>query len=485
MAKVKSGEPALHIPAAAQDKGRFAALYASLREAIAEGRLPAGARLPSTRDLAKQEAVARGTVVAVFEQLTADGFLTSRTGDGTYVRAAPDRILKPAAGQRGGFRKLSIRTPQSSPFPAVGSEPRPFRANVPAIDLFPRAIWARLAGRYWREVSPQKLGDGDPRGHIALREALVEHLAVSRGVRSDVGRVFIVPGTQAALDLICRAVLEPGNTVWLEDPGYVGARQLVRQWGATVVPIPVDDEGMRVPEDVPASQQPRLVLVTPAHQSPLGVTMSLPRRHALLEQARRAGAWIFEDDYDGELRYGQRPLSALQSIDLDGRVIHAGTFSKTLIPSLRLGYMVVPDRLVDPLMSLMSLTLRFVAPMEQAVLAEFIRLGHFGRHIRRLQEAYATRHAMLRSECNRLLSGAIELSTAAAGLDVVGWLPRESSDAAVSRNLMSHGIEARPLSHYRIRKGRPGLLLGAAAFDEVAIRRAVSRMAAAFENPNR
>ena len=211
----------------------------------------------------------------------------------------------------------------------------------------------------------------------------------------------------------------------------------------------------------------------------------MPRRHALLEQARRAGAWIFEDDYDGELRYGLRPLSALQGIDPDGRVIHAGTFSKTLIPSLRLGYMVVPDRLVDPLMSLMSLTLRFVAPMEQAVLAEFIRLGHFGRHIRRLQEAYATRHAMLRSECNRLLSGAVELSSAAAGLDVVGWLAPGFSDTAVSRTLMSHEIEARPLSHYRIRKGRPGLVLGAAAFDEVTIRRAVSRMAAAFENSGR
>ncbi len=485
MIKAKSGGWAIHVAAAAPGKGRFATLYASLREAIAEGRLPAGARLPSTRDLAKQEAVARGTVVAVFEQLSADGFLTSRTGDGTYVRAAPVPILKPAADQRGGFKKLSIRTPQNSPFPTAGSEPRPFRANVPAIDLFPRAIWGRLAGRYWREVSLQKLGDSDPRGHTGLREALVEYLAVSRGVRSEVGRVFIVSGTQAALDLICRAVLEPNGTVWVEDPGYVGARQLVRQWGATIVPIPVDDEGMRVPKDVPAAKQPRLVLVTPAHQSPLGVTMSLPRRHALLDQARRAGAWIFEDDYDGELRYGLRPLSALQGIDLDGRVIHAGTFSKTLIPSLRLSYMVVPDRLVEPLMSLMSLTLRFVAPMEQAVLAEFISLGHFGRHIRRLQEAYATRHAMLRSECYRLLSGAIELSTAAAGLDVVGWLAHGSSDAAVSRTLMSHGIEARPLSHYRVRRGRPGLVLGVAAFDEATIRGAVSRMAAALENSDR
>lgn len=483
--KTKSGGRPLHVPAAAQSKGRFASLYASLREAIAEGRLPAGARLPSTRDLAKQEAVARGTVVAVFEQLSADGFLTSRTGDGTYVRAAPVQISKPPVDQRGSFRKLSIRTLQSSPFPTAGSEPRPFRANVPAIDLFPRAIWARLAGRHWREVSSQELGDSDPRGHTGLREALMEYLAVSRGVRSEVGRIFIVPGTQAALDLICRAVLEPKGTVWVEDPGYVGARQLVRQWGATVVPIPVDDEGMRVPKDVPASKQPRLVLVTPAHQCPLGVTMTLPRRHALLDQARRAGAWIFEDDYDGELRYGLRPLSALQSIDLDGRVIHAGTFSKTLVPSLRLAYMVVPDRLVEPLMSLMSLTWRFVAPMEQAVLAEFISLGHFGRHIRRLQEVYVTRHAMLRSECSRLLSGAIELSTAAAGLDVVGWLAHGSSDAAVSRTLMSNGIEARPLSHYRARPGRPGLVLGVAGFDEITIRGAVSRMATALKNSDR
>ena len=480
MRKTKAQGRGLKLPSAMDRQGKFAKLYAALREAIADGRLPAGTRLPSTRDLARQQVVARGTVVAVFEQLTADGFLASRIGDGTYVRAAL-RVARPAADGRRSFTKPPVLSIHYSPFLTGGNGGlRPFRANTPAIDLFPRAAWARLSARCWRQASPDGLGDGDPRGQLRLRQVLSEYLALSRGVRSEVEQVFIVPGTQAALDLVCRAVLQSGDTVWVEDPGYVGARQLLRQWGATVTAMAVDDEGMQVPANVPASKQPRLIVVTPAHQSPLGVTMSLPRRLALMEQAGRAGAWIFEDDYDGELRYGSRPLSALQGIDQGGRVIHAGTFSKTLLPSLRLGYMIVPERLVDPLMSLMSLTWRFVAPMEQAVLAEFIGLGHFGRHIRRLQEAYATRHAVLRSECARLLSGMIELNTAAAGLDVIAWLPPRCSDTEVSQTLMSVGIEARPLSQYRIRRGRPGLVLGAAAFDEATIRTAVGRMAAAL-----
>ena len=239
--------------------------------------------------------------------------------------------------------------------------------------------------------------------------------------------------------------------------------------------MPVDGEGASLPADAPA---PRLISVTPAHQSPLGMTLSLPRRRALLEQARRAGAWIVEDDYDGEFRYGARPIAALQGLDADGRVIHVGSFSKTLLPALRLGYVVLPERLVEPFRALLSLGLRFVPTVEQATLVRFIERGHFNRHIRRLREVYATRHALMRAECRRLLGERLRIDDAAAGLDIVGWLPRRSSDIAVARRLADAGIESAALSRYRLRAGGdPGLVLGVAAFDERAIRRAVSDMA--------
>jgi GntR family transcriptional regulator/MocR family aminotransferase len=470
----RSASPEL--PLAAETSGKFAALYGALRQAIAENRLPAGARLPSSRDLAAQQRVARGTVVAVFEQLAADGFLESRAGAGTFVRAGMNRNgRRPRPSARGA---LVVEPVVASPFLEHRQEARPFRTNVPAADLFPRAAWARIAGRHWRRAPSELLESEDPRGLPALRTALAEHLATTRGVRCSVDNIVITPSTQASLDLIARVVLSPKDTVWVEDPGYVGARALLRQAGATVVPVPVDTQGMAV-DGLSSARPPRLIHVTPAHQSPLGVTLSLPRRQALLQHARRANALVFEDDYDGEFRFGTRPLAALQSMDHDGRVVHAGSFSKTLLPSLRLAYMVVPDGLIDAVTALLSLTLRFVSPHDQAVLAAFMAEGHFARHMRRLRDAYAARHAMLRSECERLLRDIVSFEAPAAGLDGVAWLPRRWSDTRTARRLAGDAVEARPLSQYRLaRGGAPGLVLGVAAFDEAAIRLAVGRMAA-------
>jgi GntR family transcriptional regulator/MocR family aminotransferase len=468
----RSASPEL--PLAAETRGKFAALYRALRQAIAEDRLSAGARLPSSRDLATQQGVARGTVVAVFEQLTADGFLESRAGAGTFVRSALSHHCRRRPTTMGA---LAVKPVVASPFIDHRQAPRPFRTNVPAADLFPRAAWARIAGRHWRRALLDTLADEDPRGQPALRSVLAEHLATTRGVRCSVDNVVITPSSQASLDLIARVALSPKDAVWVEDPGYVGARALLRQARATIIPIPVDAQGMDI--DAAASgKRPRLIHVTPAHQSPLGVTLSLPRRQAVLERAKRANALVFEDDYDGEFRFGTRPLGALQSMDSDGRVVHAGSFSKTLLPSLRLAYMVVPDSLIDAVTALLSLTLRFVSPHDQAVLAAFISEGHFARHIRRLRDAYGARHAMLRSECERLLGGIVSFDAPAAGLDGVAWLPQHWSDAHVARRLAAESIEARPLSQYRLtRGGSPGLVLGVAAFDEPSIRLAVARMA--------
>jgi len=453
---------------------RFARLYGTLRAAIANGDLPAGARLPASRELAAREAVSRGTVVAVFEQLRADGFIEARHGAGTFVRRAVE-TTRSRAPTRG--RTPPLQSPPRAPFPqATRPAPRPFRANLPDVSLFPRRTWARLSGGLWRGVDAALLGDAEPLGYRPLRTALAAYLATTRGVRCDVERIAIVPGAQAGFDLIARATLKPDDIVWVEDPGYPGSRTAWQAAGTTIVPMPVDAEGASLPG--PRTPEPRLISLTPAHQSPLGMTLSLPRRRALLERAQRAGAWVVEDDYDGEFRYGARPIAALQGLDSDGRVIHVGSFSKTLLPALRLGYVVLPPRLIDPVRTLLSLGLRFVATIEQATLARFIERGHFNRHIRRLREVYATRHQLMRTECRRLLGERLRVDDAAAGLDIVGWLPGRMSDVAVARRLADAGIESAALSHYRLRiGGDPGLVLGVAAFDERAIRHAVASMA--------
>lgn len=455
-------------------ESKFARLYATLRGAIANGALPAGARLPASRELAAREAVSRGTVVAVLEQLRADGFIETRHGAGTFVRSAVE-TARPRAAARG--KAPPLRPPERVPFPQTErGAPRPFRANLPDISLFPRRTWARLSGSLWRGAEAALLGDAEPMGHRPLRTALAAYLATTRGVRCSPEQVAIVPGAQAGFDLIARATLQPGDAVWVEDPGYPGSRAIWRQAGATIVPMPVDAEGITLSDS--AAPSPRLISVTPAHQSPLGMTLSLPRRRALIERAQRAGAWIIEDDYDGEFRYGVRPIAALQGLDGDGRVIHVGSFSKTLLPALRLGYVVLPDRLVEPVRALLSLSLRFAPSIEQATLARFIERGHFNRHIRRLREVYATRHGVMRAECRRLLGDRLRIDDAAAGLDIVGWLPRRSSDVVVARRLADAGIESAALSRYRVQTGGdPALVLGVAAFDERAISRAVAGMA--------
>lgn len=458
---------------------KFARLYGTLRAAIAGGALPAGARLPASRELAAREDVSRGTVVAVFEQLRADGFIEARHGAGTFVRSALD-TMRPRAPSRG--KAPSLRAAPRVPFPqAVRQAPQPFRANLPDVSLFPRRTWARLAGGLWRGVDASLLGDAEPLGYRPLRAALAAYLATTRGVRCEPDHVAIVPGAQAGFDLIARATLTPGDAVWVEDPGYPGSRAIWHASGAIVAPAPVDGEGITLPDA--SAPSPRLISVTPAHHSPLGMTLSLPRRRALIERAQRAGAWIVEDDYDGEFRYGARPIAALQGLDTDGRVIHVGSFSKTLLPALRLGYVVLPPRLVEPVRALLSLGLRFAPTIEQATLARFIERGHFNRHIRRLREVYAMRHELMRAECRRLLGERLRIDDAAAGLDIVGWLPKRTSDTAVARRLADAGIESAALSHHRLRgDGDPGLVLGVAAFDERAIRRAVAGMARVFES---
>jgi GntR family transcriptional regulator/MocR family aminotransferase len=464
-------------------------LYAALRAEILEGRLRPGARLPGTRDLANQYGLSRGTIVNAFEQLRSEGYLEGSVGSGTYVsKVLPDDLLhvpreagaqpRPAGKPR---RELSDFGRRIKLFPVLEIRPsRAFRVNVPALDLFPIALWAQLAARRFRRISARLLMGCDPLGYQPLREAVAGYLSASRGVKCEPGQVMIVSGVQEALDLSTRLLLSPGDRVCMEDPGYRGASAAFEAAGARISTAPLDEEGMALR---PASLcGAKLVYVTPAHQYPLGITMSLPRRLALLEQARQSGALLFEDDYDSEYRYSGRPVPALQGLDRDGSVLFAGTFNKVLFPSLRMGYLVIPPDLVDAFAATRSATSRHPPLLEQAVLCDFITEGHFGRHLRRMREVYAERLSVLLESARQRLAGLLEISTVEAGLHTVGWLREGIEEEAAAQAAAQRDVEVVPLSvHSRGRLERAGLQLGFAAVDADEIRRGVRELAAALE----
>jgi GntR family transcriptional regulator/MocR family aminotransferase len=467
-------------------------LYNALREAILAGQLKAGARLPSTRALANALAISRNTVMNAYAQLLAEGYVEGEVGSGTYVaRTLPDELLQaridltkgdqlPRIGwtlSRRGTRLASNQIPVSR----FSSEFIAFRPGLPALDAFPYELWARLVARRWRRPQRSLLGYGDPAGYRPLRDAIAAYLGEARAVRCQAEQVIVVAGSQQALDLTARMLLDEGDTAWIEDPGYLGARGALLGAGAQLIPVPVDDEGLDVASGASVSQQARLIYVTPSHQYPYGVTMSLRRRLALLEWASQAGAWVLEDDYDSEYRYAGRPLAALQGLDGEGRVIYLGTFSKVLFPALRLGYMVVPPDLVDAFAAARALVDCHSPALDQAALADFISAGHFARHIRRMRALYAERQALLVDAARHALAGLLEVQSAEAGMHLVGWLPEGVDDVEASRRAAAYGVGAPPLSMYGLRPlRRGGLLLGFTAVGEKEIRHGVQRLAKAL-----
>jgi GntR family transcriptional regulator/MocR family aminotransferase len=464
-------------------------LYDELRAAILAGRLAPAARLPASRVLAGDLAVSRNTVAGAFDQLLAEGYVEGKVGSGTYVagtlpeellrfgsngKATPEPLLMPAKLSRRG--KVLAAIPVS--FSRGVDAPRAFRPGLPALDRFPREIWARLSARLVRHAPAAMLNYGDPAGYRPLRQGIAEYLRAARGVRCSADQIIVTAGSQQALDLAARVLLDPGDTAWVEDPGYLGARGALAAAGIRCAPIPVDDEGISVVEGVRRAPEARLASVTPSHQYPLGVTMSLARRMRLLAWARRRRAWIVEDDYDSEYRYTGRPLPALQGLDSAGRVIYTGTFSKVLCPSLRLGYLVCPEALVDAFISARALADRQSPGIEQVVLAEFLSEGHFARHVRRMRALYAERQQVLVSAAQRELAGLLEILPAEAGLHLTAWLPRGASDRDVSGRAAGAGIIAPPLSAYAIEALiRPGLMLGYAALPARQIREGVRKLA--------
>jgi GntR family transcriptional regulator/MocR family aminotransferase len=467
-------------------------LAGALREEILGGRLQPGARLPATRDLASQHGLARGTIVAAFEQLRGEGYLVGAVGSGTYVnRILPDQLLEvsrrpaPPPTRPAVRRHLSAYGRRVRLFAGLEVRPtRAFRTNQPALDQFPTTLWAQIAARRWRRATTQQLVGCGPLGLPALRQAVADYLTTSRGVACTVDRVVIVSGVQEAIDLVARLTVGPGDRVCLENPGYPGAARVFEALGARIVAIAVDGEGLRVPG--PSASGARLGYLTPAHQFPIGIEMSLPRRLAILAWARRTGALIFEDDYDSEYRYAGRPIPALQGLDRHGVVVFAGTFSKVLFPSLRLGYLVVPPDLVDRIAAAKSVTSRHPPLLDQAILTDFIVDGHFGRHIRRMRQLYAERREVLLHCARERLAGLVDIVGVEAGLQTAGWLAPGIDAEAATRAAATLDVEVTPLTpYYRGRPSRQGLQLGFAAVDPPEIRRGVNDLATALERLDR
>lgn len=462
------------------DTPRYRRVYRHIRAAILEGRLGAEERLPSTRALAAEAGLARKTVEEAYAQLEAEGYLVRRGGSGSFVAdvAGSMPVRNRGAVKLAGRRTLSKRGRAIAASTACvePSTVRPFAAGLPALDAFPLELWQRLVARHARRLDASSLVYADPAGHPPLREAVAAYLGNARGVRCDASQVVIVSSSQQALDLIARLTLDPGDDVWIENPCYPGARAALLGSGARLVPVRVDDDGLDVAHGVELAPEARLAYVTPSHQYPLGTTLSLERRLALLAWARRADAWIVEDDYDSEFRYDGRPVPAIQGLDSAGRVIYVGTFTKVLYPSLRLAYLVLPPDLAQSFVNARAQIDGHPPPFLQGVVAELITEGHFSAHVRRMRALYRGRRDVFLEAAQKHLPG-LDFPVLHAGLRGTGFFRDTRDDREVSERAARRGIEAPPLSRYYRGNARSGLVLGYAGLPPDEIRRGMRELA--------
>lgn len=498
-------------------------LAGQLRRLILEGELSPGTRLPPTREAAQELGVSRKLVVAAYEQLRAEGYLEARVGSGTRVGSKlPGHLLGPeraaggpglprpgASSRRRGAAEplqgsgLEASSPGSGPPPPprlsrqgerlavargvpvrVRGSPGPFLPGTPAASDFPVALWTRLSARAWRRGGGALIHYGEPGGYAPLREAVADHVRRYRAVRCEPHQVVVTTGSQQALDLVARMLVDPDDPVGLEEPGYRAARLAFAAVGARLVPLPVDGEGVAFPEAEGPVPPPhlRLLYTTPSHQYPLGVTLSLARRLALLEWAREASAWIVEDDYDSEFRYGTRPLPSLQGLDRGGRVLYIGTLSKVLAPGLRLGYLILPEPLVEPFLGARTVADVHSPLILQATLAEFMAGGYLERHVARLRGLHQERRDRLVEALDARFGDRLQRVGGGGGLHITVFLPPGVDDRRVSREAARRGIEAPPLSDYGLGSlPQGGLVLGFGAADPEDIAPAVDRLAEALD----
>lgn len=452
-------------------------LCAALREAMRSGTLAQGSRLPATRVLAQDLALSRVTVEAAYAQLEAEGYVQRHTGKGSFVAV---QVSKSAAAKARTDKRLTAVAKLSQRGQGMVDtggcmEPltlQAFAAGSPDLRAFPHAQWRQLTSRRLRNAPEALMRYGDPQGFEPLRGAIAQYLVSARGVRCSAAQVLVLTSSQQALQLLATLLLDPGDRVWMEDPGYRGAHAAFAASGAQLVPLPVDAEGM-VPDFALAA--PRLIYLTPTHQYPTGHTLSLPRRMALVDYARRMGCWIIEDDYDSEFLYDSRPTPSLQGLDDHGRVIYIGTFSKTLFPSLRIAYAVLPQALVQPMVTARSVYDGHAAQLAQAVTADFMAQGHFAAHLRLMRLLYRSRRDLLLELIAHKLPWATPLNSA-GGLQLSVTLP-QGAEQFLTRQANAIGIATPSLSSLYARKATgDGWLLGFAALQPAEIETAVKKL---------
>jgi len=470
----------------------FRQLYEGMRAAVLSGQLAAGVRVPSTRALSREVGVSRHTVLTAFEILLDEGYVEGRRGAGTYIArirpddATPERPVQEGSGHRRGTPSRRASTLLAAPVPTQPGPsqrdgPVAFRVGVPGLDVFPYTLWARLLARHWRRSGRHLLGYDDSAGYRPLREAIAGYLGASRGVRCTPAQLVVVAGAQQAVALAAQVLLDPGDAAWIPDPGPLGVRAALRAAGARLIPVPVDADGLDVAWGVARQADARLVCVSPAHQFPLGATMSLDRRVALLDWAAGSDGWVIEIDEHSEFRYGSKPFAALQALDTAQRVIYAGTFSHLLFPTLRLGYLVAPSDLVDTFVGARHAADLYSPALEQAVLADYIGGGYLAHHTRQMRGVYAHRQAVLVNAVTRELGGVLDVQRAESGMHLLGWLVDGRDDQMAARHTIAHGVETQPLSSYVMEARRRGaLLLGYTGPNEAEINAGVRQLATAL-----
>ncbi|CAB3625054.1 PLP-dependent aminotransferase family protein [Achromobacter pulmonis] len=427
-------------PATSDDDPLYRQVYERFRGAIAQGTLKPGDRIPSARALAKDLGVARGTIEMAYSLLHAEGYVQPRGQAGTVVtpglqaQAAPRPSPPPAKTDPDTWRQPPTLLP--------------FQMGLPALDAFPRKIWARLGARHLRATQAADLSYPPADGLPALRNAIAAHLQVARGIHCTPAQVFITSGYRESLNLVIQALLQPGDQVWVEDPGYPPTRELLKHSGLASAPVEVDAEGIMVSRGIAQAPHASAAIVTPAHQSPLSVTLSLTRRQALLEWAGRHQRWIVEDDYDGEYRYVSRPLPALKSLDRQGRVLYAGTFSKVMFPGIRLAYLVVPEAQVRRFEDVNRVLGNGIPGLTQALVSAFMLEGHFARHIQRMRRLYAERRNATAAGLAKVFGPAMPIDPQPGGMHLLVRMQGHQTDRPLAQRMLEHGIYAHALSRW-------------------------------------
>ncbi len=462
-------------------------IYNAYRTAIIERALRPKQQVPSTRTLASELGVSRIPVLNAYAQLLAEGYFEARVGAGTVVSSLlPEQ---PPTQQRTGISSAQRRAPSPAvrncislismgkAVPWLGERIGAFSPGQPALDEFPFKVWSRLVARRSRNLHLASMHYGNPMGSNQLRESIAAYLRTARGVRCEAEQIMIVSGSQQALEITARVLLEPGSRVWMENPGYRFARSIFKLHSCEIIPVPVDRDGLNVAAGISRCRNARAVLVTPSHQYPLGVTMSASRRLQLLEWAHKSGSWIIEDDYDSEYRYESMPIASLQGLDRGSQVVYIGTFSKVLFPSLRLAYIVIPPDLVESFFAV-RLTYDIAPPtFLQSVLADFIREGHFSRHIRRMRSLYKERQSALMESIHKELDVPVDITGEQAGLHLTITLPQRFRDQEIAERALRQRLWLVQLSSsYLERPALPGFILGFSNTRAEDMQKAVRRL---------